>query len=63
MIESDGAAIGVGWAATIGSFVILGLFAGVVTAGLQYFGGPLLSFRLLIHRPRLAACGPRRTSV
>ncbi|MFC3693541.1 exopolysaccharide biosynthesis protein [Chenggangzhangella methanolivorans] len=42
MIESDGAAIGVGWAATIGSFVILGLFAGVVTAGLQYFGGPLL---------------------
>lgn len=42
MIESDGVAIGVGWAGTIASFVILGLFAGVVTAGLQYFGGPLL---------------------
>lgn len=42
MIESDGAAIGVGWAATVGSFVILALFAGVVTAGLAYFGGPLL---------------------
>ncbi|PZQ17853.1 MAG: exopolysaccharide biosynthesis protein [Ancylobacter novellus] len=42
MIESDGAAIGVGWAATLGSFVILALFAGVVTAGLAYFGGPLL---------------------
>jgi hypothetical protein len=42
MIESDGYAIGAGWVGTVASFVILGLFAGVVTAGLQYFGGPLL---------------------
>lgn len=42
MIESDGFAIGAGWIATVASFVILGLFAGVVTAGLHYFGGPLL---------------------
>lgn len=42
MIESDGAAIAVGWLGTAASFVILGLFAGVVSAGLQYFGGPLL---------------------
>ncbi|MDR4306622.1 exopolysaccharide biosynthesis protein [Chelatococcus sambhunathii] len=42
MIESDGAAIAAGWLGTIASFVILGLFAGVVSAGLQYFGGPLL---------------------
>lgn len=42
MIESDGVAIGAGWVGTVASFVILGLFAGVVTAGLQYFGGPLL---------------------
>lgn len=42
MIESDGVAIGAGWVGTLASFVILGLFAGAVTAGLQYFGGPLL---------------------
>lgn len=43
MLESDGVAIGVGWAATVASFAILALFAGAVTAGLQYFGGPLLN--------------------
>ncbi len=42
MIESDGAAIAAGWVGTIASFIILGLFAGVVAAGLQYFGGPVL---------------------
>ena len=42
MIESDGAAIAAGWLGTIASFVILALFAGVVTAGFHYFSGPVL---------------------
>lgn len=42
MIESDGAAIGVGWLGTVISFVILAGFWAVVVSGLQYFAGPLL---------------------
>lgn len=42
MIESDGVAIAVGWLGTAISFVILALFAGVVSAGFQYFAGPAL---------------------
>lgn len=42
MIESDGVAIGAGWVGTAASFLILAAFAGVVTAGVQYFAGPLL---------------------
>lgn len=42
MIESDGVAIGVGWLGTVISFVILALFAGVVTAGFQYFAAPVM---------------------
>ena len=42
MIESDGVAIGAGWAGTVASFLILAAFAGVVTAVVQYFAGPLM---------------------
>lgn len=42
MIEADGAAIVAGWVGTAISFVILALFAGVVSAGFHYFAGPAL---------------------
>ncbi|GLK80855.1 exopolysaccharide biosynthesis protein [Methylopila turkensis] len=42
VIERDGVAIGVGWAATAASFAILGALSTAIVKGVEYFAGPLL---------------------